>query len=142
MSDQNLVASRPTYTANQYLLYIVIGFVIWVSGVILVRLLGSAVFSQDSPILLLFFGASIPFGILIQYLIPLIIRQPMQNMMIPIIVMVATTLMLDGIAITFTDIYSAETSMKMVVGGWLLWTFGTQLVVSLIVINRANNPQQ
>ena len=139
MSEHDVTVAHPTYTGIQYFLYVFIGLLIWVTGVVLVRLLGPETFTQDSPVLLLLFSASILLGVVLQYLIPSIIRQPMANSLVPVVIMCGTALICDGVAIAFTDVYSSDITVKMIVGGWLLWTIGTQLVISLIVINRANN---
>jgi len=136
MSTQQIQSSHPQYSTTQYLFYALIGFVIWISGVILVRLLGAAFFEPGSLLLLLLFGISLPTGVFLQFVMPKLIRIPIKDTLIPIVVMAGTALILDGIAIAFTDFYSADVAIKMTVGGWLLWTSGTQLVISLIIIGR------
>ncbi len=135
MSQQN---TKPTFSSNQYLLYIAIGFGIWVTGVILVRVLGPQFFEPGSPLLIGLFVFSVIFGFVLQMIVPPIIRVPMKDSLIPVSVMVATALICDGLAIAFTNVYSPDATIKMAVGGWLLWTFGTQVMASLILIGRAN----
>lgn len=139
MSQQNVQLNFSAYSTMQYIFYSVIGFIIWLSGVILVRLVGTSVFSADSALLLVFFGLSIPIAVITMFVTSPICRLPMRDMLIPLLVMLATTLSLDGLAITFTDIYSADSEMARLVAGWLLWTFGMQTLVGMVMIARANN---
>ena len=39
---------RSDYTPTQYLFYIFVGVLIWISGVVLIRLLGPNIVSQES----------------------------------------------------------------------------------------------
>ncbi|MEM6528234.1 MAG: hypothetical protein AAF653_08055 [Chloroflexota bacterium] len=138
MTAQEARSIRLTFSTGQYVLYAVVGFVIWLSGVVLVRVLGSRFFESDT-ILMILYGVSLVLGVAIQSITPLLVRQPMKDTLIPLVFVCGFALMCDGIAIGFTDIYSADSVMKVGVGGWLLWTFGTQLIISLIIVNRANN---
>ncbi len=138
MSQLSSQTGRINYTFAQYLIFMFVGFIIWLTGVIIVRVVGTSVFSADSALLPIFFILSIPIGFINMIATAPIFRVPMRDMMIPALVMVATTLVLDGLAITFTDIYSADSDMAKLVAGWLLWSFGVQLVASMWLIGRAN----
>lgn len=138
MSQQNAQINLAAHSFPQYLLYIFIGFVIWLMGVIIVRIVGDTVFSAGSVWLFAFFALSIPTAFVTMFVTAPICRLPMRDMLIPILGMLGTTLILDGLSITFTDIYSADNNMAMHVAGWLLWTFGIQVVVSMWMIGRAN----
>lgn len=139
MSEKSTQTGRSTFTTTQHAVYGLIGFIIWLIGVGLVRILGPGFFEPGSFLLLLMFATSIPFGFVIQYIIPPLIRLPLRETLIPITVMCGTALICDGIAIAFTNVYSADTTIKMTVGGWLLWTFGLQLVITLVLVGRAHN---
>jgi uncharacterized iron-regulated membrane protein len=64
------------------------------------------------------------------------VRLPPRDTLVPVMVICGAALMMDGIAIAFTEIYSSETAVNVVVGGWLLWTFGTQIIISIVMIGR------
>ncbi len=136
MSQDN---TKPTFTTNQYLLYVVLGIGIWVTGVIIVRVLGPRFFEPGSFLLLVMFIASLILGFILQFVIPPVIGVPIKDSLIPVSVIVTTALICDGVAIAYTNVYSSDITTKMAVGGWLLWTFGTQLMASLLIIGRANS---
>ena len=129
--------TRLSFPTSRYVLYAVIGFVIWLSGVVLIRILSDSFFENQSALPLMF-GVSLVLGFVIQLISPMLVKQPMRDTMIPIAFICGFALMLDGFAIGFTDIYSANTEVKVSVGAWLLWTFGTQLLITLFMVNRTN----
>lgn len=138
MSQSLSQTGRMNYSFAQYLVFMFVGFLIWLTGVVIVRVVGTSVFSIESALLPVFFFLSIPIGFINMIATAPIFRVQMRDMMTPALVMVATTLVLDGFAITFTDIYSADSDMTKLVAGWLLWSFGVQLVASIWLIGRAN----
>lgn len=138
MATQEIKNVRLTFSTTQYLIFAVIGFVIWASGVVIVRVLGASFFDTSS-ILAVLYGVSVIVGVVIQFASPMLVRQAMKDTLIPLVFICGVALMLDGVAIGFTNVYSADTAMKVSVGGWLLWTFGTQLVITLFIVNRAHN---
>ncbi len=124
------------YDGRQYAGFVAIAFAIWLTGVALVRLLPSAAFDADEPWPILLFIVSIGLGVATQLLAPVLVRLPAPETLVPIMTICGAALMMDGLAIAFTDIYSSVTATKLVVGGWLLWTFGTQIIISILMIGR------
>ena len=127
----------PRFRVQDYATYLAIAFAIWMAGVVVVRVLGPTAFDTDEPWPILLYLGSIGLGIVTQLVVPFLVRLPMAETLVPIIAICGCALVLDGIAIGFTDIYANEAETKMVVGGWLLWTFGTQIIISLVMIGRA-----
>ncbi|MEO1254484.1 MAG: hypothetical protein AAFY41_06315 [Bacteroidota bacterium] len=83
---------------------------------------------------------SIPIGIVTMYITRLLCRLSMDDMLMPILVMLFTTLTLDGLAVGFTDLYGATNETVRYAGGWLLWTFGTQIIITMLMVRpKANN---
>ncbi|MEO1647173.1 MAG: hypothetical protein AAFR67_18460, partial [Chloroflexota bacterium] len=83
---------------------------------------------------------SIPLGIVTMYVTRFLCRLSMDDMFIPILVMLFTTLTLDGLAVGFTDLYGTTNEMVRYAGGWLLWTFGTQIIITMLMVRpKANN---
>lgn len=124
------------HSARQHATYVVLALGIWLTGVAIVRVLPTEAFDADEPWPIVLFIASIGLGIVTQLILPFLVRLPISETLVPMMVICGSALMLDGIAIAFTDIYSAETAIKLVVGGWLLWTFGTQIIISIVMIGR------
>ncbi len=139
MSTQSISSARLSFSLNQYLYYVVLGIFIWITGVVIIRIIGPSFFVVENSLLFSLFIASIPLGFAVQFSIPTLIRLPMKDTLIPGLVIVIAAIISDGLAITYTDIYSSDISTKMVVGGWLLWTFGFQLLITLIIVNIANS---
>ena len=127
----------PRFGARQHATYVAIAFGIWLTGVAIVRLLPDAAFDTDEPWPILLFVASIGLGVVTQLVIPTLVRLPTRETLVPVTVICGAALVLDGIAIAFTEIYSSETGVNVVVGGWLLWTFGTQIIISIAMIGRS-----
>ena len=138
MSQKVTHADRQKFTIAQYMLYMFVGFIIWLAGVIIVRAVGSTVFSEGNALLIVFFILSIPVGFINTMVTRPIFRLPMRDMMIPILVMVFTTLTLDGLAVGFTDIYGIDSDLVRYAAGWLLWSFGMQIIASMWMIHRAS----
>lgn len=123
------------FTARQHAIFVALAFAIWLTGVVIVRLLGDA-FDADEPWPILLFIASIALGVVTQLAIPILVRLPISETLVPVMVICGSALVMDGVAIAFTDIYSSDTATKVVVAGWLLWTFGTQIIISIFMIGR------
>jgi len=132
--SQQQVSQLSKATISQYAFYMFIGFIIWVSGVVLVRLLGELAFAEGSSLLILLYVVSIPLGVVTMYVTRIICRVPMNEMLTPVLVMLFTTLMLDGFAVGFTQLYGETNEMVRYAGGWLLWTFGAQIVVTMLMV--------
>lgn len=125
------------FRVQDHATYLAIAFTIWLAGVLLVRVLGPTAFDTDEPWPILLYLGSIGLGIVTQLVVPFLVRLPTPETLVPIMVICGCALVMDGIAIGFTDIYANDPETKMVVGGWLLWTFGTQIIISLTMIGRA-----
>ncbi|MEM8925572.1 MAG: hypothetical protein AAGD35_18865 [Actinomycetota bacterium] len=133
LSDLDVLRFR----VQDHATYLAIGAAIWLVGVVLVRALGPTAFDTDEPWPILLYLGSIALGVATQLAVPVLVRRPMAETLVPVMVMCGGVLAMDGIAIGFTDIYAGDAETKMVVGGWLLWTFGTQILVSVAMIGRA-----
>ncbi|MEM8925562.1 MAG: hypothetical protein AAGD35_18815 [Actinomycetota bacterium] len=125
------------FRVQDHATYLAIGAAIWLVGVVLVRALGPTAFDTDEPWPILLYLGSIPLGVATQLAVPVLVRRSMAETLVPVMVMCGGVLAMDGIAIGFTDIYADDAEAKMVVGGWLLWTFGTQILISVTMIGRS-----
>ncbi len=124
------------FDGRQYASFVALAFVVWLAFIPVVRALPASAYDTSEPWPILLFIASIGLGITTQLLAPILVRLPARETLVPIMTICGAALMMDGIAIAFTDIYSSETATKVVVGGWLLWTFGTQIIISILMIGR------
>lgn len=137
MSDRpQRAVIRLDFAASQYARFAGLAFGIWLAGVVLVRALPSSSFDTDEPWPVVLFAVSIVLGVVTQWSAPISTGVRAHDALIPIIFVAGVALVLDGIAIGFTEIYSDETDVKVVVAGWLLWTFGTQILISLAMVAR------
>jgi hypothetical protein len=137
VEQQRPDTSRSDYSPTQYLFYTFVGVLIWISGVILIRVLGPDIVSQQSAMYPVLFVLSIPLGVVTQLVIRLVCRLPMREMLIPAFVMIFMALLLDGLAIGFTNLYGPSIEMELAAAGWLLWTFGAQVLISMWMVARA-----
>ncbi len=127
------------FDAWQHATYVTIAFAIWLTGVVVVRLLPDTAFDTSEPWSILLFVASIGLGVGTQLIVPTLVRLPLSETLVPVMALCGAALLMDGLAISFTDIYSDDIATKVVVGGWLLWTFGAQIIISIFIVGRSGN---
>lgn len=114
----------------------VVGVIVWVLVLIMMRLLGSAVFSAGNPWLIVFYIASFPVGIAFAVVMRAIMNLPMREMMKPMVIFGIVALMLDGFSFAFTDIYGVG-EHEIYSAAFLLWAPGVFFLCAFWLINRA-----
>jgi hypothetical protein len=114
----------------------VVGVIVWVLVLIMMRLLGSAVFSAGNPWLIVFYIASFPAGIAFAVVMRAIMNLPMREMMKPMVIFGIVALMLDGFSFAFTDIYGVG-EHEIYSAAFLLWAPGVFFLCAFWLINRA-----
>lgn len=116
--------------------FVGIGFVLWLMFLILIRLIGATVFSTGNPLLPVMFLAAIPLVLVTIVLLGKITAVSMRDMPMPAFVMTLTALLLDGLAVGFTDLYGTSSDQVRASAAFLLWGAGMGLLCSLLLANR------
>lgn len=116
--------------------FIFIGFIVWLSFLVLIRILGTTVFTIGSSLLPIIFVAAIPMIVVTIYVISAITGVAVQDMPMPVFVMTFTALLLDGLAVGFTELYGDTHEQIRASAAFLLWGGGLGMVCSLFLSNR------
>ncbi|MCU0480440.1 MAG: hypothetical protein MUE54_04420 [Anaerolineae bacterium] len=113
-----------------------LGFFIWFIVLIIMRVLGSSVFSEGNPWLIVFYIGTFPAGILFTYVMRIILNIPMRDMLQPMVILAIIAIMMDGFSFAFTDFYGVG-EHEIYSAAYLLWAPGVFLLCALLIINRA-----
>jgi hypothetical protein len=120
---------------------VVLGFIVWFIVLIIMRLLGSAVFSEGNPWLVVFYIASFPAGLIFTKLMQILMNLPMHQMLQPMVLFAIVAIMMDGFSFGFTKFYGTG-EHELYSAAYLLWAPGVFLLCALWLINRAEQALQ
>lgn len=124
------------YPSHKPMLFVGIGVVVWFAFLIAIRVIGSSVFSTGNPVLLLFYVAALPLTAVTIISISLITRVPSNEMVMPTFIMTTVALLMDGLAVNFTDFYGPSDDQVRASAAFLLWGAGAGLLASLWLAHR------
>lgn len=116
----------------------VLGFVVWFIVLIIMRILGASVFSENNPWMILFYIASFPAGVIFTYLMRTLMNLPMRDMLEPMVIFAIVAVMMDGFSFGFTKFYGVG-EHELYAAAYLLWAPGVFLLCALWVIRRAQH---
>lgn len=114
-----------------YLTFVVWGFFFWVAFLAVMRLLGPVVFSTKNPLLFALFILSIPVVWVIIWGVAKLTRTPINEMLVPIVIIDFSALLLDGLAVGFTDVYGSTADQIAASAAYLLWGVALTLIMAL-----------
>lgn len=116
------------------LIFVGIGALFWLIGVLFIRFAGPIFFIEGSLLLLVLFAASFPASWLPIKLGEVFGKVKSHALITAVLIMNTTALLLDGVALTwFPSIYGVTGSALVLAAGWLLWTFGVGLLLALFI---------
>lgn len=115
-----------------------LGFLVWFIVLIIMRLLGAAVFSAGNPWLIVFYIASFPAGIAFTVVMRAIMNVPMHEMMKPMVIFAVVAVMMDGFSFGFTKFYGVG-EHELYSAAFLLWAPGVFLLCALWLVSRADS---
>lgn len=116
--------------------FVGLGVVVWLAFLILIRLLGTAVFTIGNPLLPVIFIAALPMILVTIYVVSAITGVALRDMPIPVFVMTFVALLLDGLSVGFTGLYGETHEQVRASSAFLLWGGGLGMVVSLLLAIR------
>jgi len=114
--------------------FLLLGAIIWLGALLLIRFSGAAIFSSESPWLVVLFAATLPAS-WISILVCLPLGGATPGKAVPAVALMSiAALLLDGIAFTwFPSAYGNEPTVVHLGAAWLLWAVGVFLVVAFWV---------
>ncbi len=124
---------------KQIFLSVVLGVFFWLSAALIVRYVGTLVFTAENPYLILFYLLGIPITGGFLLIIKLIIGISYADMLKPIVVMTITATLLDGVALAwFRPLYSSSFEVALHGAAWILWGAGLGLLAAFVLNARGN----
>lgn len=121
----------PIKPLSHYLIFVGFGLLLWLIFLIAIRLIGSSVFSTGNPLLLLAFVLSIPLAPILIIAMSRLTRTPTSEMLIPVVISDITALLMDGLAVGFTDLYGPSYDQIAAAAAYLLWGVGLTLICAV-----------
>jgi len=114
-----------------YLTFIGLGVFFWLAFLIVIRLIGSTVFTTGNPLLLVVFILSAPLVWVIIIAVARVTNTPINEMLVPIVIIDFTALLLDGLAVGFTNFYGPTHDQIAAGAAYLLWGVALTLICAL-----------
>jgi hypothetical protein len=119
------------------ILYVFLGAVFWFNAAMIIRVCGSAVFSENNSYLFLFYFLAIPVTLVSMFLTKVICKLQFSELLRPVVIMTFTATFLDAIALTwFRQLYSQSFEVALHGAAWILWGVGLGLLFSYIFEQR------
>lgn len=118
-----------------------LGFLVWFIVLIIMRLLGTSVFSEGNPWLIVFYIASFPLGIIFTWVMRAIMNVPMREMLQPMVIFAIVAVMMDGFSFGFSKFYGVG-AHEVYSAAFLLWAPGVFLLCALWLVNRAEKSDE
>ena len=116
---------------SQIPLFVILGFLYWFAGAMMVKLLGELVFTEDNPLSFLMFVLAVPITYLAIYLSMLVSKLKLSQMLEPLVIMTFSAIFLDGIALTwFQWLYHKSFEIALHGAAWILWAGGVGLFLA------------
>lgn len=107
---------------SDFTLFVVLGVIFWFSAAMIIRFLGESVFSENNPMLLLFYLLAIPLTFVFMYITKWATKYEFVDMLKPAVIMLFTATFLDAIALAwFRSLYSPSFEVALHGAAWILW---------------------
>lgn len=128
---------------SKQILFVVLGAVFWYQAAMIVRYFGESVFSENNPILILFFLLAIPITLGSMYITKLLTKLNFSELLKPVIIITFTATFLDGIALAwFRQLYSQSFEVALNGAAWILWGVGLGLFFSNYLDRKSTKVQE
>ena len=116
---------------SDFVLFVILGAIFWLSAALIIRFSGDTVFSENNPMLLLFYVLAIPLTFVFMFVTKWISKYELVNLLRPAVIMVFTATFLDAIALTwFRNLYSPSFEVALLGAAWILWGVGLGLLMA------------
>jgi hypothetical protein len=116
---------------SKIILFTALGVVFWFTAAMIIRFWGSTVFSENNPMMLLFFVLAIPVTFVFMYVTTLVAKVRFDELLKPVVIMTFTATFLDAIALAwFRSLYSESFEVALHGAAWIFWGVGLGLLFS------------
>ncbi|MEQ8676986.1 MAG: hypothetical protein RLP44_14985 [Aggregatilineales bacterium] len=123
-------------SSTYYLLFIGLGVALWFIFLVAIRVIGTSVFTTGNPLLLGLFVLTAP---IVMGLLPLLAtatKIPLNEMLVPAVIMSASAMFCDGLAVGFTELYGSTDNQIAAAAAFLLWGVSLTLIWALWLSTR------
>ena len=125
---------------SKFLLFVFLGIVFWLNGVLIVRLVGAHLLTEGNPGLFLAFLIAIPVTLITLYVTKLISTLEYSQLLRPIVIMTFTATTCDAIAFTwFRSVYSESYEIALYGAALILWGAGLGLMLAYYFDSKATS---
>jgi hypothetical protein len=131
MKHETQVAQIPI-TSPKLAVWITIGVVFWFIAAMMVRIMGTAVFTTQGSSMVILFALSFPFGFGALRLIGWMVGLRGIAFLPALVVMTMTAVFLDAIAFTWTGLYGLPAESSVYGAAWILWGVGCISLFALL----------
>lgn len=122
---------------SKVMLFIVLGVVFWLTGLLMVRFGGDLFFAADSPWRIVIYILSFPLLWVALWIASTVSRTPMNELLEPVTIMTFAAIFLDGLVIGFLpQAYGDDPGHVMRGAAWILWGGGVGLFLAWFLSRR------
>jgi hypothetical protein len=119
-------------------LFVALGVLFWLIGVIFVRVAGAPIFTEGNLQLVSLYLFSIPVAWVMVKGTARTHQLSGIGVLLAVVIMCFTALLLDGVVIAWLpSLYGVTTSAHSLVAAWLLWFVGISLCISIMITRSA-----
>ena len=116
---------------SDFFLFVVLGILFWFAAAMIIRYFGATVFSENNPMLILFYVLAIPITFVFLYITLMVTKYTTAAILKPVVIMTFTATFLDAIALSwFRSLYSESFEVALHGAAWILWGAGLGLLLS------------
>lgn len=120
-------------------LIVFLGLVFWLTGALIVRYLGDAVFRPRGGGALLMFALAVPIMASTLVATRYITGLPYGALLRPVVIITFTAILVDGQVLTWAPwFYHAEAEVALRGAGWIFWAGGLGLLFAYVLERRAS----
>jgi hypothetical protein len=133
--------AKAPLNSSSFLLFVVLGVIFWFTAAMIVRLCGTAVFTESNPKLILLYLIAVPVTALFLFITKTVGKLAYSDLLKPVVIITLTAAFLDGIALAwFRPLYSQSFEVALHGAALILWGVGLGLLFAFILDSRRQTP--
>ena len=122
---------------SKFWLFVFLGFVFWLNGVVAIRMLGPTLLTENNPNVIWGFALVIPVTLITLYVTKVVSKYEYSNLLRPLAIMVFTATALDSIAFAcFPSIYSENDAIALNGAALIFWGASLGLIMAYFLEAR------
>jgi hypothetical protein len=120
------------------ILFVGLGIVFWLVGVLMVRFLGPLMLIPDNPLMIVAYLACFPLLFVTLLISSAVSRLPIQDMLEPMVIMTFSAVFIDGVVMGWLpQVYGDDMEAVARGAAWILWGGAVGLFCAWIFARRA-----